>query len=61
VRPEYVVVEEAGTGADREVFEGTFEQCIRFGEGNYRDAAERREMGVDIYRREPDGSLTTEF
>jgi len=56
----YVVVEQAGTDSEHVVFE-----CVEAGQAHdyvsYYNASERDELGIDVMRKMPDGTLSTEL
>jgi len=56
----YVVVEDAGTDAERVVYE-TATVGDAYSYCGYYSPKERGELGMDVMRRRADGSLTTEL
>lgn len=60
LEPGYVVVERAGTDRERVIFKAeTAAQCHDY--LCYHDQDERETLGLDVMRRQPDGTLTTEL
>ena len=56
----WVVTEETGTDNEREVADfPSLKAAIGWADENY--GSDYREQGIDVMRRLPDGSLTTEY